>query len=95
MRCVDEELFGPIFTIAEAETLDETIDYCNNNEFGNSVAVFTNSGPDANKFAKQINIGQVGINVPIPIPLAQFGFTSNKSSFLGDLHFYGQLLSNS
>lgn len=89
MRCVDEELFGPIFTIAEAETLDETIEYCNNNEFGNSVAVFTNSGPDANKFAKQINIGQVGINVPIPIPLAQFGFTSNKSSFLGDLHFYG------
>ncbi|CCH46279.1 Retinal dehydrogenase [Wickerhamomyces ciferrii] len=89
MRCVDEELFGPIFTIVEADSLDETIDYCNNNEFGNSVAVFTNSGPAANRFAKAINIGQVGINVPIPIPLAQFGFTSNKASFLGDLHFYG------
>jgi len=89
MRCVDEELFGPIFTIVEADTLDETINYCNENEFGNSVAVFTNSAPDANKFAKNINIGQVGINVPIPIPLAQFGFTSNKASFLGDLHFYG------
>lgn len=89
MRCVDEELFGPIFTIADASSLDETIEYINKDPFGNSVAVFTNSGPDANKFVKNINIGQVGINVPIPIPLAQFGFTSNKASFLGNLHFYG------
>lgn len=89
MRCVDEELFGPIFTIVEAESLDSTIDYINANEFGNSVAVFTQSGPAANRFASKINIGQVGVNVPIPIPIAQFGFTSNKASFLGDLHFYG------
>lgn len=89
MRCVEEELFGPIFTVVEADSLEYTIDYINNNEFGNSVALFTTSGPAANKFAKEINVNQVGINVGVPIPHAAFGFTSNKASFLGDLHFYG------
>lgn len=89
MRCVDEELFGPIFTIVEVPTMEYTIDYINKNEFGNSVAVFTQSGPAANKFTKEINVNQVGVNVSVPIPHAAFGFTSNKNSFLGDLHFYG------
>jgi malonate-semialdehyde dehydrogenase (acetylating)/methylmalonate-semialdehyde dehydrogenase len=89
MRCVDEELFGPIFTIVEADSMDYCVDYINNNEFGNSVAIFTTSGPAANRFAKSINVNQVGVNVAVPIPHAAFGFTSNKASFLGDLHFYG------
>lgn len=89
MRCVDEELFGPIFTVVEADSLDYTIDYINKNAFGNSVAIYTQSGPAANAFSKKINVNQVGVNVAIPIPHAAFGFTSNKASFLGDLHFYG------
>lgn len=89
MRCVDEELFGPMVTIKEVETLDETIEYVNNNEFGNSVAIFTKSGPAANHFVRKVNIGQVGVNTIVPIGHANHGFTSNKASFLGDLHFYG------
>ncbi|KAH3679048.1 hypothetical protein WICMUC_001243 [Wickerhamomyces mucosus] len=89
MRAYDEELFGPIFGIVEVETLDHTIDIINKNPFGNSVAIFTRDGVAANKFVKKINIGQVGINSSIPIGIAQHGFTSNKASFLGDLHFYG------
>jgi malonate-semialdehyde dehydrogenase (acetylating)/methylmalonate-semialdehyde dehydrogenase len=89
MRCIDEELFGPMVSIVEVETLDETIEYINKNEFGNSVAIFTKSGAAANHFTKKINIGQVGVNTVIPIGHANHGFTSNKASFLGDLHFYG------
>lgn len=89
MRAWDEELFGPIFSIVEAESLDSSIDIINNNQFGNSVAIFTRDGPTANKFVKSVNIGQVGVNAAIPIGIAQHGFTSNKASFLGDLHFYG------
>lgn len=89
MKCVDEELFGPIFTIREVDTLQETIDYVNENKFGNSVAIFTQSGPDAHHFTQNVNIGQVGVNTIIPIGHANYGFTSNKASFLGDLPFYG------
>ncbi|KAH3685083.1 hypothetical protein WICPIJ_003960 [Wickerhamomyces pijperi] len=89
MRAWDEELFGPIFSLVETDSLDSTIDLINKNIFGNSVAIFTRDGANASKFVKEINIGQVGVNAAIPIGIAQHGFTSNKASFLGDLHFYG------
>lgn len=89
MRCVDEELFGPFTTSMEIDSLEKAIDYVNKNQFGNSIAIFTKSGSAAYKFQKKVNIGQVGINTVVPIGHANHGFTSNKASFLGDLHFYG------
>lgn len=90
MRCYDEEIFGPVLVVAEAETLDEAIAFINNNRYGNGAAIFTNSGATGYKFQKEIEAGQVGINVPIPVPLPMFSFTGNKGSFLGDLNFYGK-----
>jgi malonate-semialdehyde dehydrogenase (acetylating)/methylmalonate-semialdehyde dehydrogenase len=90
MRCYDEEIFGPVLVVVEAETLDDAIALINRNKYGNGAAIFTNSGPTGYKFQKDIQAGQIGINVPIPVPLPMFSFTGNKGSFLGDLNFYGR-----
>lgn len=62
----------------------------NANPYGNGTAIFTNSGPAARKFTEDIDVGQVGINVPIPVPLPMFSFTGSRSSIQGDLNFYGK-----
>lgn len=92
MKCYTEEIFGPVLLCMEAETLDESIDVINKNEYGNGVAIFTNSGPSAEYFRKHIEAGQVGINVPIPVPLPMFSFTGNKKSIAGGgvNTFYGK-----
>lgn len=90
MRCYDEEIFGPVLSIVNVDTLDEAISVVNSNKYGNGVALFTKSGSSAQKFTKNIACGQVGVNVPIPVPLPMFSFTGNKGSFLGDLNFYGK-----
>ena len=86
MECYKEEIFGPVLVCLNAETLDDAIDLINSNQYGNGVAIFTNSGPTARKLQKEIEAGQIGINVPIPVPLPMFSFTGNKGSFLGDLN---------
>lgn len=92
MRCYKEEIFGPVLVCLEAETLDDAIELINNNEYGNGVAIFTNSGATAGKFQREIEAGQVGINVPIPVPLPMFSFTGNKNSIAGNggNYFYGK-----
>ncbi|KAJ8097949.1 Aldehyde/histidinol dehydrogenase [Lipomyces tetrasporus] len=90
MRAYEEEIFGPVLSVASVDTLDEAIALVNANKYGNGVAIFTSSGSVASKFQKEIECGQVGINVPIPVPLPTFSFTGNKSSILGDLNFYGK-----
>jgi len=72
------------------ETLDEAIELMNRNQYGNGTAIFTTSGNSARKFQREIDAGQVGINVPIPVPSPMFSFTGNKGSFRGDLNFYGK-----
>jgi len=67
MTCYKEEVFGPVLVCLNAETLDEAIDVINANEYGNGVAIFTKSGSAASKFAKHIEAGQVGVNVPVCI----------------------------
>merc|ERR1711994_501616 len=62
----------------------------NSNEYGNGTAIFTSSGSIARKFTDQIDVGQVGVNVPIPVPLPMMSFTGSRGSFLGDAHFYGK-----
>lgn len=90
MRAYDEEIFAPVLSVVNVDTLDEAIELVNANRYGNGVALFTQSGAAAQKFTKNIACGQVGVNVPIPVPLPMFSFTGNKGSFLGDLNFYGK-----
>lgn len=90
MRIYQEEIFGPVLLCMEAETLDDAIALMNANPFGNGCSIFTASGAAARKFQHEIEVGQVGINVPIPVPLPFFSFTGWKKSFLGDLHAYGK-----
>ena len=74
----------------EVSTLEEAIELINANPFGNGTSIFTASGRAARKFRHEIEVGQVGINVPIPVPLPFFSFTGWKQSFYGDLHAYGK-----
>lgn len=85
MNIYDEEIFGPVLNIVGAETLDEAIAFINDNPNGNGTAIFTSSGWSARKFQNEIDVGQVGINVPIPVPVAYFSFTGSRGSKLGDL----------
>ncbi len=90
MRVYDEEIFGPVLIILDAETLDDAINLINSNPNGNGTAVFTQSGAAARKFQEDIDVGQVGINVPIPVPVPLFSFTGSRASKLGDLGPYGK-----
>lgn len=90
MECYREEIFGPVLCIVRADTLDEAINIMNNNRWGNGCAIFTRSGANARKFQHETSCGQIGINLPIPVPLPMMSFTGNKDSFRGDLNFYGK-----
>ncbi|THH18419.1 hypothetical protein EW146_g2550 [Bondarzewia mesenterica] len=90
MRCYKEEIFGPVLIVLRANTLDEAIEVINSNRYGNGTAIFTQSGATARKFEHDVNVGQIGINVPIPVPLPMFSWSGNKASALGDLGFYGK-----
>ncbi|MBV0933125.1 CoA-acylating methylmalonate-semialdehyde dehydrogenase [Marinobacterium weihaiense] len=85
MRIYDEEIFGPVMCIVTAETLDEAIEFINANPNGNGTSIFTSSGWAARRYEADIDVGQVGINVPIPVPVAFFSFTGSRASKLGDL----------
>lgn len=85
-----EEIFGPVLVCLHADTMEEALDIVNNNPYGNGCALFTASGAAARKFTSCANVGQVGINVPIPVPLAMFSFTGSRASIRGDINFYGQ-----
>jgi malonate-semialdehyde dehydrogenase (acetylating) / methylmalonate-semialdehyde dehydrogenase len=84
------EIFGPVMVIVGVNTLDEAITLINNNPFGNGTGIFTQSGAAARKFQNEIDVGQVGINVPIPVPVPFFSFTGSRGSKLGDLGPYGK-----
>lgn len=85
MDIYDQEIFGPVMCIVEVKTLDEAIAFVNANPNGNGTSIFTSSGWSARKFRNEIDVGQVGINVPIPVPVAYFSFTGSRASKLGDL----------
>lgn len=90
MSIYKEEIFGPVLCCMEADTLEEAIDVVNNSPYGNGTSIFTASGAVARKYQHEIEVGQVGINVPIPVPLPFFSFTGWKGSFYGDQHAYGK-----
>ena len=90
MTCYKEEIFGPVLIVMKANTLEEAIEITNNNPYGNGCAIFTNNGAVARKYEREIEAGQIGINLPIPVPLPFFSFTGGKHSFRGAQHFYGK-----
>lgn len=89
-ECYKEEIFGPVLSIVSADTLEDAIKIINSNPYGNGTAIFTSNGSHARQFVNEIDVGQIGINVPIPVPLPMFSFTGSRGSFWGDLHFYGK-----
>jgi malonate-semialdehyde dehydrogenase (acetylating)/methylmalonate-semialdehyde dehydrogenase len=90
MKIYTTEIFGPVMVIVGVNSLDEAITLINNNPFGNGTGIFTQSGAAARKFQNEIDVGQVGINVPIPVPVPFFSFTGSRGSKLGDLGPYGK-----
>ena len=90
MRIYRDEIFGPVLCCVRVDTLAQAIDLINSNEFGNGVACYTRDGHTAREFARRIQVGMVGINVPIPVPMAWHGFGGWKSSLFGDMHAYGR-----
>merc|ERR1712086_24602 len=91
MDIYKEEVFGPVLCVMEADTLADSIEIINKNEYGNGASVFTSSGYSGRVFQHECDAGQLGINVPIPVALPFFSFSGNKKSFWGDLHMYGKM----
>ena len=89
MRSYQEEIFGPVLQMLRVDTLEQGIGLASDHPYGNGVALFTRSGEAARRFAEQVEVGMVGINVPIPVPVAQHGFGGWKRSAFGDLNQYG------
>ncbi len=90
MRIYKEEIFGPVLSCVRVKDLNEAIDLINAHEFGNGVSCFTREGHVAREFSRRIQVGMVGINVPIPVPMAWHGFGGWKRSLFGDIHAYGE-----
>jgi len=89
MRIYREEIFGPVLSVVRMPTLEKAIEIINAHEYGNGVAIFTRDGALAREFARAVNIGMVGINVPIPVPVAYHSFGGWKRSLFGDHHAHG------
>ncbi len=89
MRIYKEEIFGPVLSIARARNYREALDLCNDHQYGNGVAIFTRDGDAARDFAARVQVGMVGVNVPIPVPLAYYTFGGWKRSVFGDLNQHG------
>jgi malonate-semialdehyde dehydrogenase (acetylating) / methylmalonate-semialdehyde dehydrogenase len=89
MRIYKEEIFGPVLSVVRAPDYSSAIKLVNDHEFGNGTAIFTRDGDAAREFASKINIGMVGINVPIPVPMAFYSFGGWKRSLFGDHHMHG------
>ena len=88
-KSYDEEIFGPVLQIARAETFEDAVALPSNHQYGNGVAIFTSNGAAAREFAAQVNVGMVGVNVPIPVPLAYHTFGGWKRSSFGDTNQHG------
>ena len=89
MDVYKDEIFGPVLGVTRVDTYDEAVRLVNENPYGNGVAIFTRDGGVARQFQFEVNAGMVGINVPIPVPVAYYSFGGWKNSLFGDLHVYG------
>ena len=90
MRIYKEEIFGPVLVCVHVPDFATAVQLVNDHEFGNGVSCFTRDGNVAREFSRRIQVGMVGINVPIPVPMAWHGFGGWKRSLFGDMHAYGE-----
>jgi malonate-semialdehyde dehydrogenase (acetylating)/methylmalonate-semialdehyde dehydrogenase len=90
MKIYREEIFGPVLACVRVPTFAQALDLINAHEFGNGVSCFTGDGNVAREFARRVQVGMVGVNVPIPVPMAWHGFGGWKRSLFGDMHAYGE-----
>ncbi len=89
MSVYTDEIFGPVLSVVRVESYDEALDLVNSNPYGNGTAIFTNDGGAARRFQNEVQVGMVGINVPIPVPMAYYSFGGWKASLFGDSHAHG------
>jgi len=89
-KVYQEEIFGPVLSVVRVQSYDEGLDLINSGAFGNGTAIFTNDGGAARKFQNQVQVGMIGINVPIPVPVAHFSFGGWKHSLFGDSRAHGE-----
>ncbi|MEN3359937.1 MAG: malonate-semialdehyde dehydrogenase (acetylating) / methylmalonate-semialdehyde dehydrogenase [Mycobacteriales bacterium] len=89
MSVYTDEIFGPVLCVLRAGTFDEAVQLVNRHDFGNGAAIFTRDGGAARKFQFEVEAGMVGVNVPIPVPVAHYSFGGWKASLFGDIHMYG------
>ena len=88
MRIYKEEIFGPVLSVVRAKDFDEAVQLVNDHEFGNGTSIYTRDGDSGRTFANKIKIGMVGINIPIPVPVAFHSFGGWKRSLFGDQHMH-------
>jgi malonate-semialdehyde dehydrogenase (acetylating) / methylmalonate-semialdehyde dehydrogenase len=89
MSIYTDEIFGPVLAVLRVESYDDALDLVNANPYGNGTAIFTNDGGAARRFQNEVEVGMVGINVPIPVPMAYYSFGGWKASLFGDTHAHG------
>jgi malonate-semialdehyde dehydrogenase (acetylating)/methylmalonate-semialdehyde dehydrogenase len=90
MSVYTDEIFGPVLSVVRVQSYDEGLALINDNPYGNGTAIFTNDGGAARRFQNEVQVGMVGVNVPIPVPVAQYSFGGWKDSLFGDSHAYGE-----
>ena len=89
MSVYTDEIFGPVLSVVRVETYDDALELINSNPYGNGTAIFTNDGGAARRFQNEVEVGMIGINVPIPVPMAYYSFGGWKNSLFGDSHAHG------
>ncbi|MGF0312541.1 CoA-acylating methylmalonate-semialdehyde dehydrogenase [Rhodococcoides fascians A25f] len=89
MSVYTDEIFGPVLSVVRVDTYDDALELINDNPYGNGTAIFTNDGGAARRFQNEVEVGMVGINVPIPVPMAYYSFGGWKNSLFGDSHAHG------
>ena len=89
MSVYTDEIFGPVLSVIRVDTYDQAVELVNSSQFGNGTAIFTNDGGAARRFQNEVEVGMVGINIPIPIPMAYYSFGGWKNSLFGDSHAHG------
>ncbi|MBL7001068.1 MAG: aldehyde dehydrogenase family protein, partial [Gammaproteobacteria bacterium] len=89
MRIYQEEIFGPVLCVVRVPDFDTALQLVNDHEYGNGTAIFTRDGDTARAYSSQVQVGMVGVNVPIPVPMAFHSFGGWKRSLFGDIHMHG------
>jgi len=89
MSIYTDEIFGPVLSVVRVDTYEDGVRLINDNPYGNGTAIFTNDGGAARRFSNEVTVGMIGINVPVPVPMAYYSFGGWKNSLFGDSHAHG------